>query len=178
MTIHPTPYRLMAAFLGSLLLLLSTTTIVVDGFGVPCYQRSEVFRPSSTTLASHLSRYPSSLSQQKQKQQQQQSRLGFFPPRSLVVVSANQKNDESSSSSSLIGLSESDQGILGVGGTVAALITFYSEFTLKQTGCGLPAGPFGLVGLVEGLSYLSVTGIVAYSLVKKVQSVRVYAVPC
>jgi hypothetical protein len=171
MAVHHTPYRLMAAVFVSFLLLLSTTTSVVDGFVVPCDQRSNVLSPCSATLARHLSLYPLSLSQQTQ--QQQQSRLGFAPPRSLVV-SANQKNDESSSSSSSsIGLNESDQGILGVAGTLAALITFYSEFTLKQTGCGLPAGPFGLVGLIEGLSYLSVTGIVAYSLVKKVQSVRV-----
>lgn len=67
--------------------------------------------------------------------------------------------------------SSSDQLVLGLGGTTAALITFYSEYTLKTTGCGLPAGPFGLVGLVEGLSYLGVTGVVAFSLVKKIKTV-------
>ncbi|KAG7354891.1 hypothetical protein IV203_004247 [Nitzschia inconspicua] len=59
---------------------------------------------------------------------------------------------------------------LGVCGTIAALVTFYSEFTLKTTGCGLPAGPFGLFGLVEGLSYLAVTGISAYSIVTKIKT--------
>lgn len=71
-----------------------------------------------------------------------------------------------------IGLGESDQGVLGAIGTVAALITFYSEYTLKTTGCGLPAGPLGLVGLAEGLSYLGVTGIGAFSLYTKVKTVR------
>lgn len=68
-------------------------------------------------------------------------------------------------------LSESDQTILGAVGTLAALIVFYSEFTLKTTGCGLPAGPFGIFGLAEGLSYLGVTGLVAYSAVTKVKTV-------
>jgi hypothetical protein len=68
-------------------------------------------------------------------------------------------------------MSEPDQVLLGAIGTFASLVTFYSEFTLKTTGCGLPAGPFGLVGLVEGLSYLGVTGLVAYSIVTKVKTV-------
>lgn len=70
-----------------------------------------------------------------------------------------------------VSINESDQGILGVVGCMAALITLYSEWTLKQTGCGLPAGPLGLVGLVEGLSYLGVVGIVGFSLYTKVKSV-------
>ena len=75
-------------------------------------------------------------------------------------------------------LKQSDQGILGGLGTIAALITFYSEYTLKTTGCGLPAGPFGLLGLAEGLSYLGVTGIAAYSLVKKFRTVSLYKSTC
>ena len=31
-------------------------------------------------------------------------------------------------------------------------------------GCGLPAGPFGLLGATEGLSYLAVVGLVGYQL--------------
>lgn len=40
----------------------------------------------------------------------------------------------------------------------------WSEWTLKTTGCGLPAGPFGLLGATEGLSYLAVLGLVGYQL--------------
>jgi hypothetical protein len=69
-------------------------------------------------------------------------------------------------------ISTSDQGVLGAVGSVAALITLYSEFTLANTGCGLPAGPLGLVGLAEGLSYLGIVGIVGYSLFTKVKTVR------
>ena len=72
-------------------------------------------------------------------------------------------------------MSKSDQTLLGGAGTFAALVTLGSEFTLKTTGCGLPAGPFGLVGLVEGLSYLGVTGVFAYSIVTKVKTVRNFA---
>eukprot|EP00980_Cylindrotheca_fusiformis_P010776 scaffold2441_cov105-Cylindrotheca_fusiformis.AAC.2 len=62
------------------------------------------------------------------------------------------------------------QVVLGIAGTVASLVMLYSEFTLKTTGCGLPAGPFGLVGLIEGISYLGVIGIFAYSIVTKIQT--------
>jgi hypothetical protein len=69
------------------------------------------------------------------------------------------------------GLSESDQGVLGAVGSAMALTVFYSECTLFSTGCGLPAGPFGLLGLAEGLSYLGIIGIGGYSLFVKVRSV-------
>jgi len=67
-------------------------------------------------------------------------------------------------------LSESDQTLLGVTGTIASLIAFYSEYTLKTTGCGLPAGPFGLIGAAEGISYLGIVGIAAYSLYTKIKT--------
>ena len=68
-------------------------------------------------------------------------------------------------------MATSDQLVLGMGGTIAALVMMYSEFVLSQTGCGLPAGPFGLVGAVEGLSYLSVVGLGGYSLYQKITTV-------
>ena len=46
----------------------------------------------------------------------------------------------------------------------------YSESVLFQTGCGLPAGPLGLVGAAEGISYLSVVGLVGYSLYTKIRT--------
>jgi hypothetical protein len=84
---------------------------------------------------------------------------GFF-----VIQAQEDDNTETTS------MSESDQTLLGVTGTIAALVTLYSESVLKTTGCGLPAGPFGLVGGVEGLSYLGVTGIAAYSLYTKIKT--------
>eukprot|EP00933_Yihiella_yeosuensis_P046554 TRINITY_DN42109_c0_g1_i1.p1 TRINITY_DN42109_c0_g1~~TRINITY_DN42109_c0_g1_i1.p1 ORF type:complete len:215 (-),score=23.55 TRINITY_DN42109_c0_g1_i1:57-701(-) len=67
---------------------------------------------------------------------------------------------------------ESDnlQLFAGVGGLVAGLIMLYSEYTLGTTGCGLPAGPFGLLGLAEGLSYLAVIALVGFSLKTKADS--------
>eukprot|EP00591_Stephanopyxis_turris_P002490 CAMPEP_0195513734 /NCGR_PEP_ID=MMETSP0794_2-20130614/5318_1 /TAXON_ID=515487 /ORGANISM="Stephanopyxis turris, Strain CCMP 815" /LENGTH=46 /DNA_ID= /DNA_START= /DNA_END= /DNA_ORIENTATION= len=35
-------------------------------------------------------------------------------------------------------MNESDQLLLGGVGTIASLVTLYSESVLKQTGCGLP----------------------------------------
>jgi hypothetical protein len=63
---------------------------------------------------------------------------------------------------------QSDELVLGLSGTLASLIVFYSEYTLSQTGCGLPAGPGGIYGAVEGLSYLEVAGIFILSLINKV----------
>jgi len=57
-----------------------------------------------------------------------------------------------------------------VGGIVAAFIVAFSEYTLKTTGCGLPAGPFGVEGAAEGLSYLAVVGLVGASLYSKVNT--------
>ena len=39
---------------------------------------------------------------------------------------------------------------------------------MKTTGCGLPAGPFGLIGAAEGISYLVVIGFVAAAVLSKV----------
>ena len=44
----------------------------------------------------------------------------------------------------------------------------YSESVLYSTGCGLPAGPFGLVGAAEGVSYLFTVGLVGFSLYTKI----------
>ena len=56
------------------------------------------------------------------------------------------------------------------GGLGAACRHLVSLWTLKTTGCGLPAGPFGLIGAAEGISYLVVIGFVAAALLSKVTS--------
>ena len=58
---------------------------------------------------------------------------------------------------------------IGVGGVVSNVISDYSLYVLKTTGCGLPPGPFGLEGAAEGISYLVVTAIVAWSAYTKVK---------
>ena len=55
-------------------------------------------------------------------------------------------------------------------GLASQPIFWWSLYTLKTTGCGLPAGPFGLIGAAEGISYLVVIGFVASSLLSKVTS--------
>jgi hypothetical protein len=51
----------------------------------------------------------------------------------------------------------------GALGVVACAVTGFSLFTLKSTGCGLPAGPNGIVGAIEGVSYLGVAALIAAS---------------
>lgn len=53
----------------------------------------------------------------------------------------------------------------GILGTLASIVVLRSEFVLKTTGCGLPAGPFGIVGAVEGISYLGVVATCASAIV-------------
>lgn len=55
-------------------------------------------------------------------------------------------------------------------GLVAAPVVLYSEYVLQTTGCGLPAGPGGALGALEGISYLTVAGIFLWSIVKKVRT--------
>ena len=64
-------------------------------------------------------------------------------------------------------LSSFDSGLLVVG-AVATPVVLFSEWTLSQTGCGLPPGPGGLYGAAEGLSYLAVVGFAAASVHRKV----------
>ncbi|KAL4572449.1 hypothetical protein LXL04_019226 [Taraxacum kok-saghyz] len=50
------------------------------------------------------------------------------------------------------------------GGLIANPVIGWSLYTLKTTGCGLPPGPGGSIGALEGVSYLVVVGIVGWSL--------------
>jgi len=62
----------------------------------------------------------------------------------------------------------------GKAAVAAAFLTFptvaVSEYALLTTGCGLPPGPGGLIGAVEGVGYLAVVAIVVWSVVTKVQT--------
>ena len=73
-------------------------------------------------------------------------------------------------STPVLSLSESDQVTVGVVGTKMSLIMLCSEYVLKTTGCGLPAGPYGLIGAAEGISYLGVTALAAFSIFTKVKT--------
>mmetsp|Transcript_37504 Transcript_37504/g.58583 ORF Transcript_37504/g.58583 Transcript_37504/m.58583 type:complete len:183 (-) Transcript_37504:630-1178(-) len=67
-------------------------------------------------------------------------------------------------------LDDKTAGGLGAVGLFTSAVMLYSEYTLKTTGCGLPAGPGGAVGAIEGISYLAVLGLVGYSVFTKVKT--------
>jgi hypothetical protein len=52
-------------------------------------------------------------------------------------------------------------------GLTAQPIMAWSLYTLKTTGCGLPGGPFGLLGVAEGISYVVVVAFITASLDKR-----------
>ncbi|KAI3437440.1 uncharacterized protein J3R85_005425 [Psidium guajava] len=62
---------------------------------------------------------------------------------------------------------DADVGLAGkaaiAGGLVSTPVIAWSLYTLKTTGCGLPPGPGGSIGALEGVSYLAVLGIVGWS---------------
>ena len=88
---------------------------------------------------------------------------------STTLYASDDNEDATTTSSSTLG--DSEQTLLGISGITASVIMLYSESILFQTGCGLPAGPLGLVGAAEGISYLGVVGLVGYSLFTKIRTV-------
>lgn len=62
----------------------------------------------------------------------------------------------------------------GKAACAAAFMTFptvgVSEYALLATGCGLPPGPGGLIGAVEGVGYLAVAAVVVWSVATKVKT--------
>jgi hypothetical protein len=67
-------------------------------------------------------------------------------------------------------IEDKDATVIGGAGVIASCVMLWSEYTLKTTGCGLPAGPGGLLGALEGISYLFVIGLVGWSVFTKVRS--------
>ncbi|KAE9606711.1 hypothetical protein Lalb_Chr09g0322501 [Lupinus albus] len=55
-------------------------------------------------------------------------------------------------------------------GLISSPVIAWSLYTLKTTGCGLPPGPGGSIGALEGVSYLVVLGIVGWSLYTKTKT--------
>mmetsp|Transcript_24732 Transcript_24732/g.59618 ORF Transcript_24732/g.59618 Transcript_24732/m.59618 type:complete len:213 (+) Transcript_24732:46-684(+) len=53
--------------------------------------------------------------------------------------------------------------LVGIAGLISQPIVWSSLYLVRTTGGGYPAGPFGLVGLLEGLSYLAVVALAATS---------------
>lgn len=51
-----------------------------------------------------------------------------------------------------------------------ARVSLWSEWTLLQTGCGLPPGPGGSLGALEGVSYLLLVGVFGASVQRKVNT--------
>jgi hypothetical protein len=56
------------------------------------------------------------------------------------------------------------------GGLIANPVVWWSLYTLKTTGCGLPPGPGGSIGAIEGVSYLAIAGVIGWSVYTKVRT--------
>ncbi|XP_021852058.1 uncharacterized protein [Spinacia oleracea] len=99
------------------------------------------------------------------------ARNGLFtsnpPPRSkaikVVAMAKNTSNDTEDGG----GIAEK---LAIVGGLISTPVIGWSLYTLKVTGCGLPPGPGGSLGALEGVSYLVVLGIIGWSLYTKTKT--------
>ncbi|KAL9241741.1 hypothetical protein vseg_015814 [Gypsophila vaccaria] len=88
------------------------------------------------------------------------SRLFSYTPRLKVVAMAKGTTED-------VGLAE----IAAIGGgLISTPVIGWSLYTLKTTGCGLPPGPGGSIGALEGVSYLVVLGIIGWSIYTKVKT--------
>ena len=67
----------------------------------------------------------------------------------------NESDEDFSSSSPLV-----------ITGIIAQPIVWTSLYFVATTGGGLPPGPFGLLGALEGISYLGVAGFACLSIVR------------
>ena len=70
----------------------------------------------------------------------------------------------------LEGPPEGVQLAAGAVGVLASAVVAWSECVLRVTGCGLPPGPGGALGALEGVSYLAVGAVFLWSLVTKART--------
>ena len=75
------------------------------------------------------------------------------PQRKWTIVYMGKQEEDISTEDNI-------DNILGSVGAISQPIVWVSLYFVATTGGGLPAGPFGLLGALEGLAYLSVVGLV------------------
>jgi hypothetical protein len=97
---------------------------------------------------------------------------------SCIVLLRSKKSDhveEATPPSNVVDDNDSLFAFLSTWAVLAALlaqpVVWISLYFVVTTGGGLPAGPFGLLGALEGISYLAVVAIVAVSLCNKLVAV-------
>lgn len=69
-----------------------------------------------------------------------------------------------------LSLSPTQQNVLTTLTLPTIPILAYSEYTLLSTGCGLPPGPYGLLGAAEGISYLLIAAVIGLSVYSKLST--------
>ena len=76
------------------------------------------------------------------------------PRQSLTQLCLNKSDGEETSEEDGI------DKLLGSAGVISQPVVWISLYFVATTGGGVPEGPFGIFGAVEGLAYLSVVGLV------------------
>lgn len=87
-------------------------------------------------------------------------------PLKLISMAKNSSEGDTTTSS----MNPIIENVAIAGGLISTPVIGWSLYTLKTTGCGLPPGPAGSIGALEGVSYLAVAGIVGWSLYTKTKT--------
>lgn len=112
-----------------------------------------------TASASLTSVSPTSL---KCRSSSSRTKLGNSQLKLISMAKQSSEQDDKSS-----GITEK---VAITSGLFSTPIIVWSLYTLKTTGCGLPPGPGGSIGALEGVSYVAVVGIVGWSLYTKIKT--------
>ena len=151
----------------------------VHAFQIPSFSSSSSSIVMPTRTPSSRTRTRSPMIQKITKQKLFRNNDGDDNDGVAVADNDHQDNTDdgsissfTSSSSSMVNVKKED-----IGSIAAAMVVLRSEFVLKTTGCGLPAGPYGVVGAMEGLSYVAVVLTCATAIANYVSSSAATAAP-
>lgn len=142
---------------------LLITQLLVLSSRIEAFQRSPQLKNCDLAPSSRCSRDDS---QQLGPSQllENARRVTIVAPTTTGVL-LNFGNNEESSSSSFGPLLDQMKTAIGL---ISQPVVWTSLFFVATTGAGFPAGPFGLLGALEGLSYLVIVGTVSSSVYRKI----------
>ena len=147
----------------------------VHAFQIPSFSSSSSSIVMPTRTPSSRTRTRSPMIQKITEQKLFRNNDGDDNDGVAIADNDHQDNTDDGSTSSFTSSSLSSSSMVNVkkediGSIAAAMVVLRSEFVLKTTGCGLPAGPYGVVGAMEGLSYVVVVLTCATAIANYVSS--------
>jgi hypothetical protein len=123
---------------------ITTLPKFVDAFGCSCHFLSPIGSKSRIFQLNHYQDVTHS--------------IRFLPSSVKMQFKSNKSSSEGENRSRGYASSLSTMGV------IAQPIVWASLYCVATTGAGLPSGPFGLIGAVEGISYLVIVALIGNAL--------------